>query len=276
MDTHTLLAQSPLGKPTTYSGIYQPDLLFAIPRTPDRQSLGISASLPFYGHDLWNSYEFSWLNTKGKPISAIAQFLIPCTSPNLIESKSFKLYLNSFHQTPFASLDEISAILEKDLNQCAAAPVMLEVAPLGYIRGCELGQMTGICLDNLDICADQYTVNPDLLQAGGENVTESLFSDLFKSNCLATGQPDWASVQIEYTGPKIDHEPLLKYLISFRQHNEFHEHCVERMFVDILNRCHPQALTVTARFTRRGGLDINPCRSTDPKVPVDSTRFFRQ
>lgn len=278
MDTETLLKQSPLGKSVTYCGDYQPALLFALPRSLKRECLGIHGETPpFYGFDLWNAYEFSWLNPKGKPIAAIAQFLIPCGSPQLIESKAFKLYLNSFHQTQFNSLEEVSARLEHDLSACAQAPVMLEVAPLSTIQGCDLGRPAGICLDNLDISIDQYTVDPTLLTiADATVVTESLYTDIFKSNCLGTRQPDWGTIRIEYTGPQLNHAQLLKYLISYRQHNEFGEHCVERIFIDIMQYCQPQALTVTGHFTRRGGLDINPCRSTDPQVPVNSTRFFRQ
>ena len=277
MDTHILIAQSPLGKPATYSGNYRPDLLFPIARAPFRESLGISSTPPFYGYDLWNSYELSWLNPKGKPISAIAQFVLPCASVNLIEAKSFKLYLNSFHQTRFDSVEEVTAILKQDLGQCAQAPIALEIAPLTTIYSCELGRPEGICLDTLDIEVDQYTVNPALLLSdANEIVTETVYSDLLKSNCLGTGQPDWGSIKITYTGPKIDHAQLLKYIISYRHHHEFNEHCIERIFMDVLQHCQPQDLTVYGNYTRRGGLDTNTCRSTDPQIPIDSTRFFRQ
>lgn len=272
-----LLNQSPLGKAVEYSGQYQPGLLFPVPRNLQRESIGIVGETPaFHGYDLWNAYEFSWLDEKGKPIAAIAQFLIPCGSPNLIESKSFKLYLNSFHQTRFKNVAEVSAVLQQDLSESAKAPVLLEVAPLTTIKGCELGIPSGICLDTLDVTIDQYTIEPTLLIVEGPVVTESVYSNLFKSNCLVTGQPDWASIQIDYTGPKINHPQLLKYLISFRQYTAFHEHCVERAFMDIMRCCKPEGLTITAYYTRRGGLDINPRRSTNPQVPVDSTRSFRQ
>lgn len=277
MDTHLLIGQSPLGKTATYGGEYNPDLLFPIAREPFRKSLGIEGTPIFYGHDLWNAYELSWLNPKGKPISAIAQFLFPSFAPNLIEAKSFKLYLNSFHQTRFNDLEEVSNILKQDLSNCAQAPVILEVAPLTTIHSCELGRLEGICLDNLDVDIDQYTVDASFLQIVGETlVSETLYSDIFKSNCLGTGQPDWGSIQIIYSGPQIEHSGLLQYLISFRQHNEFNEHCVERVFMDIWRHCRPQELTVSAHYTRRGGLDTNPCRSTNPEVPINSTRFFRQ
>jgi len=277
MEIDNLLNQSPLGKRADYCGDYQPALLFPVARAAFRASLGIAEKAPFYGHDLWNSYEFSWLNEKGKPVAAIAQFLIPCHSPYLIESKSFKLYLNSFHQTRFNSLEEISSLLKQDLSECAKAPVLLEVAPMTTIGSCELIKPAGVCLDHLDITVEQYTVDPALLAVdGGAIVTESLYSDLFKSNCLVTGQPDWASIQIEYTGRKINHEQLLKYLISFRQFTAFHEHCVEQAFMEILQQCQPQQLTVTGHYTRRGGLDINACRSTQADIQIDSTRLIRQ
>lgn len=276
METHLIIGQSPLGKTVTYGGEYSAELLFPIARAPFRESLGISGALPFHGHDLWNAYELSWLNHKGKPISAIAQFLFPCFSPNIIEAKSFKLYLNSFHQTRFESAEQVTEILKTDLSRCTEAPVLLEIAPLTGIYACELGRLKGTCLDTLDISVDQYTVDAGLLQTEEELVSETLYSDIFKSNCLGTGQPDWGSIQVSYTGQKINHESLLKYFISYRQHNEFNEHCVERVFIDILQHCRPQSLTVSAHYTRRGGLDTNPCRSTDQHVPVDSTRFFRQ
>jgi 7-cyano-7-deazaguanine reductase len=276
METHLIIGQSPLGKPVTYGGVYQPNLLFPVARAPFRESLGISNEHPFYGYDLWNAYEFSWLNSKGKPVNAIAQFVLPCGSPNIIESKSFKLYLNSFHQTQFNSMEEVSEILKKDLSECTQAPVLLEVAPLTSIRSCELGRANGICLDDLEVEINQYTVSPELLQTENQTVTETLYSDIFKSNCLGTGQPDWGSIIVTYSGPKIVREQLLKYLVSYRNHNEFNEHCAERVFMDILHRCKPQELTVSAHYTRRGGLDTNPCRSTNPQVPIDSTRFFRQ
>ncbi len=277
MNTHLIIGQSPLGKTVTYGGTYTPNLLFPIARSPFREPLKIDELTPFYGHDLWNAYEFSWLNTKGKPISAIAQFLLPCSSPNIFEAKSFKLYLNSFHQTQFASLDEVSSILATDLSKCAEAQVMLEVAPLHNIHSCELIRPSGICLDYLDIQVDEYMVNPGLLAIENNNlVTENLYTDIFKSNCLGTGQPDWGSIQIAYTGPQINHAQLLKYLISYRGHNEFNEHCIERIFIDILRNCQSHTLTVSGHFTRRGGIDTNPCRSTNPQVDVNSARFFRQ
>lgn len=277
MEVHQLIAHSPLGKTVSYDGNYEPRLLFPIARGPFREALGVTGNLPFHGHDLWNAYEFSWLNTKGKPVNVVAQFLFPCSSPNLIEAKSFKLYLNSFHYTRFDSPEAVTDALNRDLGQCIQAPVMLELAPLDAIHSCTLNRLEGICLDHLDIEVEQYTVEPSLLQVESNAVvSETVYSDLFKSNCLGTGQPDWGSVQVAYSGPKINHEALLKYLISFRNHNEFNEHCVERVFMDIRQYCQPQELTVRAHYTRRGGLDTNPCRSTNPQVPINSERLIRQ
>lgn len=272
----SIIDQSPLGKSVSYEGDYRADYLFPIARAPFRESLGLLGAPPFFGYELWNAYEFSWLNLKGKPVSAIAQFVIPCHSPKIIESKSFKLYLNSFHQTRFENEAAVSVILERDLSACVEAPILLEIAPLTLIHSCELGRMEGDCLDHLDIEVSQYTVDPNLLSRSDNLVTETLYTDVFKSNCLGTGQPDWGSIEVGYTGPQINREQLLKYLISYRNHKEFNEHCVERIFMDILNYCQPQDLTVMGHFTRRGGLDTNPCRSTNEQAPINSTRFLRQ
>ncbi len=273
----SIIDKSPLGKSASYEGEYRTDFLFPIARAPFRELLEIKGTPPFFGYELWNAYELSWLNLKGKPISAIAQFVIPCHSPNIIEAKSFKLYLNSFHQTRFENEAAVSATLERDLSTCIQAPILLEIAPLTLIHSCELGRMEGTYLDHLDIEVSQYSVDPNLLSCAEDSiVTETLYSDIFKSNCLGTGQPDWGSIEITYTGPKINHEQLLKYLISYRNHKEFHEHCVERIFMDILRHCQTHELTVMGHFTRRGGLDTNPCRSTNAQAPINSTRFLRQ
>lgn len=254
----------------------KPSLLSPVSRNTFRSKLGIQGSPPFYGYDLWNAYEFSWLDKKGQPISAIAQFLIPSHSPNLIEAESFALYLNSFHQASFNHRDEVIQTLTKDLSECVQSPVLLDFALVTEISYCELGRLTGICLDLLDVEVDTYVVKPDLLTNSEELIEETVYSDLFKTNCQRTGQPIWGSLQISYKGHKIVHEQLLKYLISFRQDTDFNENCIERIFIDILYRCKPNELTVTGRFLRRAGMDNNPSRSTDPNIPVDSARCFRQ
>ena len=261
---------SPLGKAVAYAEHYDPALLFPIPRQGKRAEIGIAeGALPFVGEDIWNAYELSWLDPRGKPVVALAHFIVPAVSPNLIESKSLKLYLNSFNQTRLAGVDELVATLTRDLSAAAGAPVLVHVAPLATRPQRPMGYPKGILLDGLEIDVDLYTPEPALLSADTSRapVTETLYSHLLKSNCLVTGQPDWAMLVVRYTGAPIDREGLLRYIISFRQHNEFHEQCVERVFVDILRQCQPSALSVFARYTRRGGLDINPYRRT-PGMPV--------
>ena len=261
----TATEASPLGKAVAYAEHYDPALLFPIPRQGKRAEIGIAeGALPFVGEDIWNAYELSWLDPRGKPVVALAHFIVPATSPNLIESKSLKLYLNSFNQTRLAGVDELVATLTRDLSAAAGAPVLVHVAPLSTRPQRPMGYPKGILLDGLEIDVDLYTPEPALLSADTSRapVTETLYSHLLKSNCLVTGQPDWAMLVVRYTGAPIDREGLLRYIISFRQHNEFHEQCVERVFVDILRQCQPSALSVFARYTRRGGLDINPYRRT--------------
>ncbi|HEV7817390.1 MAG TPA: NADPH-dependent 7-cyano-7-deazaguanine reductase QueF [Janthinobacterium sp.] len=254
---------SPLGKSSAYRSDYAPELLFPIPRQGKRDELLLQGTLPFFGVDIWNAYEISWLNLRGKPQVAIARITVSSDSPNIIESKSFKLYLNSFNQTRLANPDALKALLQQDLSAGFGAPVHIALTLQEAFTTLEMGELDGLLLDRLDIEVDQYAPSPLLLRAAFEEapVEEKFVSHLLKSNCLVTGQPDWASVQIHYAGPQIDQEGLLRYLIGFREHNEFHEQCVERIFVDILRQCAPQKLAVYARYTRRGGLDINPWRS---------------
>jgi 7-cyano-7-deazaguanine reductase len=272
-ETHTIkrLNQSELGKPAVYAGTYDSTLLFPLPRQEKRVELGIGEGLPFTGFDLWTHYEVSWLNAKGKPIVAIAEILYPCESPYIIESKSMKLYFNSFNQTKFKDISNIQATISRDLSAAVGMPVQVELTDLLDALDQDLhAKMEGICLDNLDVSCTQYRVDSNLLKTQSQIVTESVYSNLLKSNCLITHQPDWATVQIRYTGPQIEHQALLQYLISFRMHNEFHEQCIERIFVDIMTRCQPQDLLVYGRYTRRGGLDINVLRS---KYPVSSSQY---
>lgn len=269
---------SPLGKPTEYRADYAPELLYPIPRQLKRDELGIAAgALPFVGEDLWNAYELSWLNAKGKPIVALASFRVPADSPNLIESKSLKLYLNSFNQTPFADLAAVETALVRDLSAAAGAPVRVTIAPLGSHPQVAIGYPQGELIDELDVACTTYQPDPQLLVAGdGQEREETLVSHLLKSNCLVTGQPDWAMLVVRYRGRPIDRAGLLRYIVSFRGHNEFHEQCVERIYCDIQRRCSPRALAVHARYTRRGGLDINPFRSSGEFPPPDNTREVRQ
>jgi 7-cyano-7-deazaguanine reductase len=254
---------SPLGKPTAYQAEYAPSLLFPIAREPKRAEIGVGGTLPFFGVDIWNAYELSWLNLRGKPQVAIATFTVPADSPHIVESKSFKLYLNSFNQTRLASSEALADLLRADLSDGFGAPVQVKLTLPDAFASLRMGELEGLLLDRLDIEAAGYMPNPSLLKANHAEaiVEETLVSHLLKSNCLVTGQPDWGSVQIRYVGAQIDQEGLLQYLIGFRNHNEFHEQCVERIFMDLLRQCRPQKLSVYARYTRRGGLDINPWRS---------------
>ena len=265
-----------LGQQSAYISQYTPSLLQPVPRSLNRDDLGLRGELPFQGCDVWTLYELSWLNAKGKPVVAIGEAFVPATSPNLIESKSFKLYLNSFNQTRCDSLEAVQALLVQDLSGCAGAPVSVTLFTLDQAPH-QIAQLPGECIDNLDIEVDGYEFDETLLQgaAGREIVEETLHSHLLKSNCLVTSQPDWGSVVIHYRGPRLDREKLLRYLISFRQHNEFHEQCIERIFTDLKHFCAPEQLTVHARYTRRGGLDINPFRSDWEPVPAN-LRLIRQ
>ncbi|MGZ8289466.1 MAG: NADPH-dependent 7-cyano-7-deazaguanine reductase QueF [Telluria sp.] len=255
--------QSPLGKSSAYQSQYAPELLFPIPRQQKRDELNITGALPFFGVDIWNAYELSWLNMRGKPQVAIATFTVPADSPSIIESKSFKLYLNSFNQTRLANPDALVELMREDVSGAAGAPVHVQLTMQENFGALKMGELEGLLIDRLDVEIDSYSPSPALLTTikGAPPVDETLVSHLLKSNCLVTGQPDWGSVQIHYIGNQIDQEGLLKYLIGFREHNEFHEQCVERIYVDIMRQCAPQKLSVYARYTRRGGLDINPWRS---------------
>lgn len=275
---------SPLGKPSAYADQYDASLLFPLPREPKRSEIGIGSSVPFLGADLWTAFELSWLNPKGKPLVAIAHITIPCESTHIVESKSFKLYLNSFNNTRLESADAVRERIRADVSAAiwnggpvrAAAGVRLLLPPL---FDCEpVKELEGLSIDRLDVECDRYQPAPELLTAafGEKPVEEVLVSDLLKSNCLVTGQPDWGSVQIRYSGPQIDQAGLLQYIVSFRNHNEFHEQCVERIYMDIMARCKPTKLMVYARYTRRGGLDINPWRSSHPQLPPPNVRMARQ
>ncbi|WP_066739541.1 NADPH-dependent 7-cyano-7-deazaguanine reductase QueF [Cupriavidus sp. D384] len=276
----TLPEHSPLGKPSAYKTEYDPTLLFPIPRQPKRTEIGLpeGKALPFFGVDIWNAYEVSWLNLKGKPQVALAAFIIPADTPNIVESKSFKLYLNSFNQSKLASAEALQQLLHHDLSEATGGTVQVRLVTESDLGTQKMGELDGLLLDRLDIETDVYEPDPTLLKADQDEspVEESLVSHLLKSNCLVTGQPDWGSVQIRYVGAPIDQEGLLKYLISFRNHNEFHEQCVERIFTDVMRMCKPVKLAVYARYTRRGGLDINPFRTNFNTPWPDNRRNARQ
>ncbi len=271
--------RSPLGKPSEYVSHYSPALLFPIDRQGKRDELGVRGdALPFQGEDLWNAYELSWLNLRGKPVVAIGEFRVPAESPRLIESKSLKLYLNSFNQSRFASCEAVLQCLLRDLSAACGAEVRVSLTDLSFrpVRG--FAYPEGVLLDTLDIAVDRYQPDPGLLCADDAlpPVSETLYSHLLKSNCLVTGQPDWGTVVVRYRGAPIDREGLLRYIVSFREHNEFHEQCVERIFCDLLARCRPAELAVWARYTRRGGLDINPFRALAGEAPPRNLAEVRQ
>lgn len=277
-ENHQALSGLTLGKTTRYRDTYDATLLQGVPRSLNRDPLGLRAdNLPFHGGDIWTLYELSWLNAKGLPQVAVGQVQLDYASLHLVESKSFKLYLNSFNQTRFASWDDVQATLVRDLSACAQGNVQVTLYHLDELEGQPIAPFNGVCIDDQDIEIESYEFNADFLKnaAGGEVVEESLVSHLLKSNCLITHQPDWGSVQIQYRGPAIDREKLLRYLVSFRHHNEFHEQCVERIFNDIQRFCQPETLSVYARYTRRGGLDINPWRTNTDFTPATG-RLVRQ
>ena len=275
---------SQLGKSTPYVDQYDASLLYPIARVIKRDEIGVPATLPFFGADLWTAFELSWLNLRGKPQVAIVHITVPCETHNIVESKSFKLYLNSFNNTRFESHADVQARIRADISEAVwrgsdikgtvgvrlLLPELFDREPVH--------ELDGLSLDRLDIECTHFTPVPELLTANFDAppVTETLTSNLLKSNCLVTGQPDWASVQICYTGPQMEQETLLQYLVSFRLHNEFHEQCVERIFMDLWTRCKPLKLTVYARYTRRGGLDINPFRTSSAQAMPPNVRTARQ
>ena len=279
-----VLAASGLGKPTRYVEQYDPAQLYPIARAPQRRQLGITGQPPFFGADWWTAYELSWLNHRGKPQLAIAHVMVPCESTHIIESKSFKLYLNSFNGTAFDDAEAVRRTLQADLSAAAWSG-----GPVGASVGVRLilpeafdsqpvHELDGLNLDRLDLDCTHTEPAPELLTAAFDEqpVEEVLTSRLLKSNCPVTGQPDWGSVQIRYAGPQIDQAGLLRYIVSFRHHNDFHEHCVERIFCDLWQRCRPARLAVVARYTRRGGLDINPWRTSHPGPAPENVRTARQ
>jgi 7-cyano-7-deazaguanine reductase len=276
--------QSQLGKSSSYVDQYDAALLFPIARRSKRDEIGLTGTLPFFGADLWTAYELSWLNPRGKPQLALARITVPAESTHIVESKSVKLYLNSFNNSVFADASAVQTRLREDLSAAVwqGGAVMSSVGvqlvlPQDFDKE-PVHELDGLNLDRLDLECSHYQPAPELLtaQLNEAPVTETLTSQLLKSNCLVTGQPDWGSVRISYTGPQIDQAGLLQYIVSFRNHNEFHEQCVERIFMDIWRACKPSKLEVYARYTRRGGVDINPWRTSHPMAAPVNIRTARQ
>jgi 7-cyano-7-deazaguanine reductase len=268
--------KTPLGKPTDYPAEYSPQVLFAVPRIEARRALGLGAELPFQGEDVWNAWELTWLEPAGKPTVATAVITVPADSVNIVESKSLKLYLNSLAMSRYASNDEVAEIIRRDLSRITESEVQISLTPARAFSTGRIVDLPGDCIDDLDVEIDASGVDAKMLKTAGEDLIEDeLHSHLLHSNCPVTHQPDMGSVLIRYRGPAIDRESLLRYIVSFRQHSDFHEACVERMFLDIKARCRPEKLTVYARYNRRGGLDINPFRS-DFETTAENLRLWRQ
>ncbi|MBV1880925.1 MAG: NADPH-dependent 7-cyano-7-deazaguanine reductase QueF [Pseudomonadales bacterium] len=275
------VSNSPLGKTPVYEEVYNPSLLFAIPRAEGRRDLNLNFNLgddelPFSGVDIWNAYEMSWLNLKGKPEVGVCEIHVPCQSFNIIESKSLKLYLASFNQTSFKSREDVIKTIVSDLSITAREQVMVKVVPANQCDAKLAASFPGTCIDLLDVSCNDYEVKSELLRVdAAPEQLETLYSHLLKSNCPVTGQPDWATLMVRYRGQPISQESLLQYIVSYRNHSGFHEQCVEGIFIDILNQCKPSQLTVYARYTRRGGIDINPFRSNFEAAP-SNIRLMRQ
>lgn len=280
MSDPLILEKSVLGKQIQYPNHYDPTQLFPIARKTKRNAIGIKDTLPFFGFDIWNHCEVSWLNPKGKPIVALAKIIYDCDSEFIIESKSLKLYFNSLNNSIFPNTETLQATVTKDLtDRLKGSFTQVEIIPVASFSAQTISRgLNGICLDDLDIECSIYNTHPDYLVTENALIAETVYSDLLKSNCLVTNQPDWNSVQISYTGNKINHSGLLRYLVSFRNENEFHEQCIEKIFMHIMERCQPQELTVYGRSTRRGGLDINSYRSTKSINPnlISNIRLCRQ
>jgi len=271
-------ADLPLGKPTQYPTDYDPSLLVAIPRAQGRDALGLAGELPFDGVDIWNAYELSWLEPSGKPVVATAVLRVPARSPNLVESKSLKLYLNSLNAARCASAAEVEQRIRRDVQDVVGCEVELTLQLTADDCPPGRGAPRGTCIDSTAVTIDHYKVTPELLAGSADAsdpVEQTLYSELLKSNCPVTAQPDWATLIVSYEGGRIDHGALLRYVVSYRDHDEFHEQCVERVFLDVLRHCEPTALTVEARYTRRGGLDINPLRS-NCGARAQNVRLWRQ
>lgn len=270
------LHNAPLGKNSEYPDTYSPELLFPVPRDDNRRRIGLAdGRWPWFGEDLWQAWEVSWLRPSGVPAVAWVEFRVPAASPSLIESKSWKLYLNSLNQTVFSSPEQMLEVVERDLSSACGAAVTGRLHSVDE-GGVATGRPEGfILIDDEPVDSVSYEYDASCLSADGPVVSEKLCSHLLKSNCPVTGQPDWGTLTVEYTGPALSRTGLLSYVVGFRQKQDFHEHCVETVFTDIMAHCQPESLTVCARYTRRGGLDINPWRSTEPGY-APSMRLIRQ
>ncbi len=274
MDSSPTIHAGPLGAQTQYQDGYEKSLLHPMARAEGRQAVGLDG-WQLAGEDQWTAYEFSWLNARGKPEVAELSFNVPVTSPNIIESKSMKLYLNGFSQTRFPNAQELLATLERDLSGGFGCTITVNLRGVNTVE--KTGLLPGQCLDDLDIDIDVYDYSPELLlcEDRAAEAEHRLYSHGFRSLCPVTGQPDWASIAIDYRGVTIEPARLLRYLVSYRNHQAFHETTIERIFTDIWQRCSPERLSVYGRFLRRGGIDINPYRSSEDDV-APQIRVARQ
>jgi 7-cyano-7-deazaguanine reductase len=267
----------PLGRATDYPDNYAPELLCPISRAEARKPLGIAASLPFTGVDIWNAWELTWLAANGQPVAATAELIVPAESLHIVESKSLKLYLNSLAMSTFSSAADVARTIRADIGACVGSDVLVRVMPVAATESRSVSRLAGVCLDSLAVACENWQVDAGLLRVDSSSViSEDLHTHLLRSLCPVTAQPDIGSLQISYRGPKIERASLLRYVVSYRQHNDFHEACVERMFLDLMARCHPERLSIQARYQRRGGIDINPFRSNDPQERPLNLRLWRQ
>lgn len=274
------MAENPLGKQVDYPQQYDPSQLYPVARAGNREKIGLNEDkLPFRGYDHWRAYELSWLSPRGLPQVATANIYVPCDSPNIVESKSMKLYFNSLNQSTFESVAAVQQCISSDLSQAAGSRVDVDVlgADAAALQTRPLAE-NAVLLDKLTVEADVWQPDPSLLKAaiGANPRQEQLYSHLFRSNCPITRQPDWGSILIQYQGQAISHPDLLRYIVSYRQHEGFHEHCVEQIFNDLINTFTLDKLTVSINYLRRGGIEINPVRSTDPTDAIELPRLIRQ
>ncbi len=266
----------PLGRDTDYPDEYAPAVLFPIARSDARDKLGIAEPLPFVGVDIWNAWELTWLKPNGQPVAASAEIRVPADSPNIVESKSLKLYLNSFAMSRHAGADVVAGIIRGDLSAAAGSDVEIRIVEAADPAPDEIATLPGTCLDALDVDCEAFDVDPGLLAAGGDSVADqALYTHALRSLCPVTGQPDTGSLLVRYSGPAIDAASLLRYVVSYRRHQDFHEACVERIYSDIRSHCAPVDLEVYARYQRRGGIDINPFRASSERDP-GNPRLWRQ
>ena len=272
----TLHPSAPLGQKSSYPSGYDKTLLHPVERRMQRQAMKIPENVEFKGYDVWNAYEILCRNLKGKPMRTLATFLVPANSRNLCESKSVKLYLNSLNHERFSSLDVVAHIIARDLSEICEAPVKAIMKPDSLFSIENNFQESFRCIDDIDIEINHYMRTPELLIPDFHTIIEDkIATHLFKSHCLCTGQPDMGSIFIDYDGPKIDDESMLSYLVSYSEHAGFSENCIEQIFIDIMTCAKPKKLCIFGRFTRRGGIDINPYRSTHD-ISFDNTRLFYQ